>query len=284
MAHGQWLAGFDREFPQQRLAALAQYLAEAVGVTGGHAARAEHQVRRVLQLFELESRLAWLVGENAGLDDLATQRIQPMAQQCAVAVVDAAGLERCARIDQFIAGGQQRHPWSPHDLHMGAALRCRDRQFERTETLAGAQQHIADAVLLTLRADVAAGAQWLLEADTSVIQYLRVLLHLHAVGTRRNRGAGEDARAGSRCQGFGGVTGKYLLRHGQRCPVPTVDIQGIAVHGAVRPRRQIEGRHQVIGQHPLPCGTERHRFTVFNPLCLGHCQQPFDGILHRHQG
>ncbi|MNN55572.1 hypothetical protein D3C81_1704550 [compost metagenome] len=166
---------------------------------------------------------------------------------------------------------------------MGAALRCRDRQFEWAEALAGAQQHIADAVLLALRADVAAGALGLLEADPSVIQYLGVLLHLHAVGTRRNRGAGEDARAGSGRQGFGGVTGKYLLRHGQWLPAPTVDIQGIAVHGTVRPRRQIEARHQISGQHPLPGGTQRHRFTVFNPLRLGHCQQPVDGLLHRHQ-
>ncbi|MCY1436378.1 hypothetical protein D9M71_525010 [compost metagenome] len=165
----------------------------------------------MLQLFELESRLAWFVGKNAGIDDLATQRIQPMAQQCPVAVVEAAGLEGIARLDQLIAGGQQRHPRSAHHLHMGAALRRRDRQFERTEALAGAQQHIADAVLLALRADVAAGAQGLLEADASIIQYLRVLLHLHAVGTRRNRCAGEDARAGSRCQGFGGLTGKHLL-------------------------------------------------------------------------
>ncbi|MNN27564.1 hypothetical protein D3C81_1411030 [compost metagenome] len=158
-----------------------------------------------------------------------------------------------------------------------------DRQFERSKAFAGAQQDVADAIFLTLRADVLPRFQWLQEAHAAVLQHFDVLLHLDAGSAGRQRCAGKNPCAGAGQQRVRRLPGVNLLRDLQRLSVQIGEIERVTVHGAVRPRRQVECRHQITGQHPPTRIVERQQFAVGQTLLIGHAEQLVESVLDRHQ-
>ncbi|MNE90112.1 hypothetical protein D3C80_1875920 [compost metagenome] len=64
-----------------------------------------------------------------------------------------------------------------------------------------------------------------------------------------DRRPGEDARTGARCQRLTRLTGKYGLGNGQGKTNGIDQVEGVAIHGTVRPGWRIDNRYHVTGQH-----------------------------------
>ena len=81
------------------------------------------------------------VGHDAQVGDGAARRQQQAAQRVAVAVVDGPGLQRLARHDEFVAGGEQRHPRTPQHRQRGRPHRSGQAERLRRQPRTGLQHH-----------------------------------------------------------------------------------------------------------------------------------------------
>ncbi|KEA16191.1 hypothetical protein BH77_21405 [Pseudomonas aeruginosa C2773C] len=59
--------------------------------------------------------------------------------------------------------------------------------------------------------------------------------------------------------------------------------QGVAVHGAVRPRRQVQAGQQVDRQHAAASLLQGHLLTRIDRRLRGQFEEPFQRRLDRHQ-
>ncbi|MNH35695.1 hypothetical protein D3C79_964040 [compost metagenome] len=120
MAEGQGFTGFDRQLPQRQLALLPQGHAQEVGLPHRYATGREDQVD-IPQLTQAHARGVQVIRQNSGVDHLATQALQPAAEQHSVAVVDLPRPQRLPRFDQFIPCRQHRHANLADHIQLGTS-------------------------------------------------------------------------------------------------------------------------------------------------------------------
>ncbi|MNP19661.1 hypothetical protein D3C76_1122010 [compost metagenome] len=264
MAEGQGFSGLDGQFPQRQLALFSQGHAQEVGLPHRYATGRENQVD-IPQLAQARARGVQVIRQDPGVDHLATQALQPAAEQHTVAVVDLPRPQRLTRLDQFIPGGQHRYANLADHRKLGTPQRGGQTLLDRPQPRARRQDQFTNGGFLPLWTNVLPDDQGFGETDTSIRLDFGVLLHLDAIGTRRHRCAGEDSRAGARRQGNRGLAGKDFLTDHQRLCVPVSHAQGITIHRAIGPRRQIEGRQQIVGQHPALDLRQRQTLALDNP-------------------
>ena len=189
------------------------------------------------------------IGHVAQVFNGTAELFQQRAQHGAVGVVDSAGRQRLAGLDQFVAGGQQAYRQPPEHRQHGRAdgRRHADRLGRK---LRADRQHLgALAHVLAGAADVLAGPGHMVDHDR-IAGLLAPLLHYHGIGAGGHRRTGENARRGTRRQGVADAAGRNALGHRQ--PGAGGNDVGqahrIAVHGAVVQRRYVDGRHHGLGE------------------------------------
>lgn len=213
---------------------------------------------------------------------LAAKALQYTEQAVAVGVVDLPGLERLARLTQFVAAGQQRHAQPPVDLDPRHAKGRQQAEFLRAQTLAGLEQALAGGGFLATAAHVVAGSHRR-QPDAFALD-AAVFLGDHGIGTRRQRRAGEDAhRMPGRQLLLGGVTGGDApgQRQGSALGRQVGGAKGVAVHRAVVPGRHRKARLQRLGEHApkrIAQGDIFHRRRRRHP-----CQQLGNRLVDRLQ-
>ncbi len=271
MAEGQRLARFDRQLPQGQLAGFAQGGAEVVGLPHRDTAGGQDQVD-IAQLGQAAAGACQVIRQDARIDHVAAQPLQPADQQPAITVVDLPRPQRQAGFDQFVTGGQHRHPHLAHHVQPAVAQGRGQAQLDRPKPGAGAHHLFALAGFLALGTNVLPDLQRFKKAYPAILRHLGVFLHLDAVGAFGQRRPGEDTRTGARLQRLRRMTGENPLADRQGFALPVGQTQGVTVHGAVRPRWQVERGHQVAGQHTALSFGQRQVLGVADRCRFGQCQ------------
>ncbi|MNN12525.1 hypothetical protein D3C81_1255190 [compost metagenome] len=213
MPEGQWLAWLDRQLPQSQLARLTQCRAQVIGLAHRNTPGGQDQVD-ITQAGQALASPHQVIRQDAHVAHFTAQALQPADQQAAVAVVDLPRAQWQTWLDQLVAGGQHCHPYPTHHLQLSMAQGCGQPQFDRAQARSCDHHLFALACFLALRADILLRLDRFKETHPAILQHLGVFLHLDAVGTGRQRGAGEDPRARAGLQRLGRVPSKNALTDG----------------------------------------------------------------------
>ncbi|MNE57164.1 hypothetical protein D3C80_1521140 [compost metagenome] len=128
-----------------------------------------------------------------------------------------------------------------------------------------------------------AGLQRLAERHAAIGEHFGVFLHLHGVRAFGQRRTSEDSRASARLQRRRRLSGEDLLAHHQRLALPVAMAQRVAIHGAVRPRRQVERGDQRLGQHAAISLVQADAFALCDRGLFRQSQQARQRLLDRQQ-
>ena len=96
-----------------------------------------------------ERKLLRIVAENAEVGDLGAEARDEACEQIAIGIVKRGARQLRARLDDLVAGREQRDPYAPADFERGETERRRKRNVLHGETTAGGQCDRAGAHILT---------------------------------------------------------------------------------------------------------------------------------------
>ena len=138
-----------------------------------------------------------IVADDAHVDQIDTQALQHAPQRVAIAVVDAALVERLADGAQFVAGGKEGDAQAPPDRHLGAAERCEQAEIGRPQDAPGTQRRFAALQVFAGEAAVVASAHHAGGNRHTAVRFTRELLRHDGIGAGRHDRARHDADAGA---------------------------------------------------------------------------------------
>ena len=195
--------------------------------------------------------------------------------------MDLASGQRLPSLDQFVAGREDAHFQRAEHGQVDDALRGGHAEVHGREDPTGSEGGLACADVLTPAAHILAGFLAGREGDrfrrASAIIALAactlrccvigtatdVFLHHHGIGADGHGGTGHDAPCLSGGQSGREIAGQRAAAHRQRGVTLGVQIgmtQGVAVHGRIVVRGEIQAGDDIAGQHPAEgCRLNRHR-------------------------
>ena len=192
-----------------------------------------------------------VVADHPVVDHLGSRARSEQAHHQAVGLVDPSRLGRGAERQQLAAGDDQVQPRAPVDGDLADAGRRQRGDAGKREPGAHGSQLIAGVQVLAAAADVQSGGERALGRDVSVGLDRQLGLQ-HRVGSPRNRGAGRDARGGPGLErGLGHLAGRHAADQPQRHARGRVGgAHRVAVHRRPVERRQVDGAHRRLRDHP----------------------------------
>ena len=219
---------------------------------GRDGAAGDHHVETRRRVRQRDRQPAGIVRQGRPRDRLQSFRAQQPHQQLAVGVVDFAGLQRRARLHQFVAGGEYRHRGPRRHRQAGKAQRGRQRHLHRIQPGACGQHRIARLRVLARPAHVGASADTRRHGDRIAL-HLQLFAHHHGIRARGHRGASgdPDAFAGVHAQAKR-ATGVLLadqVQYGVGGCGQVGVAAGNAVHRAVVEWLQRDRRDDIPRQH-----------------------------------
>ena len=258
--------GPHRDLPERDLATAGQQVLGEVGVADADAAAGQHHVGTRDGLVQRGRQGFGVVAHQPEVDHLDVQALERAHQAVAVAVVDAAGVQRLAERAQLVAGGEQRHPQPAHHRDLGDAQRGDQAQVGRAQAPPGRYCRAAAAQVLAAQAAVVAGAQRAgRDADAAAFQPAQLLRH-HGVEARRHHRAGHDAHAvagrGRHRRHIAGMHGGGHPQHRLGAVGQRAAGEGIAVHRRVVMGWHVDRRDHVLGQHAAERLAQRQRLAA----------------------
>ena len=246
----QRLAGLDRNLPQVDRPFGLNCGPHVVRFADRDAAAADHQIRPLGSLSQGSARRLQLIRHDAQVDHFAPQGPQQGGKQKPVRVVDAAGRQRLARHDQFVAGEQHTDPKPPVDRKPGQTDRGRKADVRRAQARSAFQHAGSELDVHPRRPDPLARRRHREHHDPIGLQ-LRGFLRHDGVTAGWNRRSGENARSRTRGQRLAHPPRLDSLRHRQagRDRSQIRAAHGVAVHLGVVQRRHRDARDDRLGQH-----------------------------------
>jgi hypothetical protein len=136
-AEGQRAARAHADLPEGDVAQARHDLLGVVGRADRDAARGDDGVGVLAGLAQRRFQRLRVVAHHAHVDDVAAQALQHAVDGVAVAVVDAALIQRLADRAQFVAGREEGHAQAPLHRHLGHAERGQQAQVGRADDLPG---------------------------------------------------------------------------------------------------------------------------------------------------
>ncbi|CAM2158131.1 hypothetical protein PT2222_40130 [Paraburkholderia tropica] len=271
-AERQRAARAHGEAPERDVAERLQLGAREIGFADRDAARGEHDVGARGGLFERGGERVGLVAHHAEIDGLDIQAAQHRAERVAVAVVDAAGVERLAGRAQFVAGRKEGHAQASLHLDFDETQRGQQADVGGAELAARAQRHAATREVFAPAAAVRAGrAGARAEADRRGFAGLverHALLRHDGVAAGGHRRAGHDAHArAARHVAEVGMPRERLAGDRQReravlCGLrERRAVERVTVHRRVVVRGHVDRRDHIDGQHARERFAQRHAFA-----------------------
>ena len=239
--------------PEQHLAQFGHHALGVIGLADADAARGDDRIGTGRGLREGLAQRGRVIAHHAQIDGFHSQALQHAPDGVAVAVVDAAGVQRLADRAQFVAGGKEGHAQAAPQRHLGQPQRREKAQVGGAQQPACRQRGLAARQVLTGQAPVVAGAQQPRRHQHVIAVDLRELLRHHRVQPGRHDRAGGDAHAGLRRHRAGEVLpGQAAADHAQPCRRIGAQLgaaQREAIHRRVVVRRHVDGRDDVARQH-----------------------------------
>jgi hypothetical protein len=210
-------------------------------------------------------------------------RQQP-AQQFAVRIVKPGHGKRRARLDDLVAGREDRDAYAPPDRQLAQPQRRRHAQVLRLKPAARGQRDRTAPHVLAGKPPVRAALQSRRHDDSRSIAP-HVLLHEHGVGALGHRRAGEDTdrlarvdglrRSAARGQPVDNRERRLVLRANVRVA------HRIAIDRRVVERRQVDRRDHACGKHAGARILQRDRLD-FGDRRHALIDQPLD-VVDREQ-
>ena len=168
-----------------------------------HATGGEHEVGDCRPPRQRLAGRVQRIRDDTEVDHLAAEGAQQRRRRELVRVVDLARTERLARHHQLVARAEQRHARPPPHLDLGDSDRGGQPQVRRSEPGAGGNHRLAGLDVLAGTPDVGADLRNLSDHHLVAVAVADLLDH-DGVGTRRDQGAGEDARGRAWLERFAG--------------------------------------------------------------------------------
>jgi hypothetical protein len=225
-----------------------------------------------------------LVANHAHVDQVDTEPLQHAPERVAVAVVDAARLERFADRAQLVAGREKRDAEPSTHRHLGVPERRQQAEIGRAQASArGERCRAAPDVFAGATAVVARLHDARRNADAIAFDGHELLRH-DGVQAVRHDGAGHDADALALADGALEATtreaGASHLQDRVGIGSEGGSAQGIAVHGRVVLRRHVDAGDHVAGQDAAEARSQGEHLGRQHPrhelvdegLCLGDRQ------------
>ena len=286
--------GSHGDAPEQHFAQLGHDALGVVGLADTDAARGDDGVGAGGGLREGFAQRGRIVAHHAQVDGFHAQALQHAPDGVAVAVVDAAGVQRLADGAQFVAGGKEGHAQPPPHRHLGQAQRGQQPQVGRAQQPARGQRRLATGEVFSRQAPVVAAAQQPWRYQHVIAVDLGEFLRHHRVQPGRHDRAGGDAHAGLcghiAAEVLAGQAAADDAQPRRRIGEQLRATQRKAVHGRVVVRRHVAGRDDVTRQHSPQRIADRallHRLHDRHQACnellrLRHGQ--CIGVVSRHAG
>ncbi len=273
LAESQRTARPHGDAPEHHFAHIRQGAAQVVGLTHAHAARGDDHIGAFGRGAQRGFHCLRIVGHHAEVDDFAAQTFQHAPQGVAIAVVHAAGIERLADRAQLVSAGEEGHAQLAAHRDFGHAQRGHQAQIGRAQQLACGQGRLAARQVFASQAAVVAGPhQAGRENDLIAFDAAKLLRH-HGVAARGHHRAGHDAHGAARgrfaAEGMTGEPASGDRKHGValRCEIGAA--QGVAVHRRVVVGGHVDGRNDVLRQHPAECRAHRQALVGLYRLHAG---------------
>ena len=269
-ADPQRLAGTLAHAVQVALHAQArEHSRQKVGAALRHRAGGNHHVVAAQGVTHPGGEAVGIIRQMArrrGVAELGQRR----GHGVAVGAAHLVGGDRLTHVDQFVAGGDDRHPRARAYCHLAAAHRGQDRHVGGGDAAAGGQHRGAGPGIGALAVHVLARNDRLLrlQPGAGAVQP-QVLAADHRVAAGRKHGAGHHPHraAGGVAQPLARLAGARLALHLQRLTASLQSSRGdsYAIHGHPVVGGQVAVRRHRLAQHPpdrgrqgAPLGGQRH--------------------------
>ncbi len=224
-----------------------------IGLAGGDAAGGEHEVVILRRGGDRAGNLSGLVGQDAEIGHRGAEAREHRREQAAVRIIERGGRTHRARLDDLVAGREQRDAHAPPHVQRREAERSREREMLGLQPPASGQRDRTAAQILASKARVGAA----LEArrhDHGVAVAPAILLHEHGVGARRHRRAGEDAdRLARRETALRGAPRGHAIddRKPRLARLRKIGVaHRVTVDRRIVERRKVDARGDVARYHP----------------------------------
>ena len=248
------LARLDRDAVKDHLAARGDRVDDEIALADRAAAGKDDEVgvARTASSAAISASIVSCAGA-VRLGDAAVRR-DDRAERKAVDVVDLAGRERPARLDDFVAGREDRDARPRVHLDVGAADRGQRADAARRQHIACAHDPSPAAMSAPRRPMFCPGDRGAKDRRPRRCRLARLLDHDDGVGALRHRRAGRDF--GARAGGDRRRTASGRCRCARRCaargrrPRGAGGVGGddrVAVHRGARERRHVDRRRDVRG-------------------------------------
>ena len=190
--HRDRTAGFNGDAPEHQPADACDYVAHMVGFAGRDAARGQHQVvlggrrgKRAFKFFRI-------VAQNAEIGDFDVKARHQSRQQIAVGIVQRGARQSGARLDDFVAGREQRDAHPAVHSKLGETERGGERHVLHGKPPAGRHGNRPCPQVLAGKPPIGAALQAWRHDDAAAVD-AAILLHENGIGACRHRRAGKDA-------------------------------------------------------------------------------------------
>ena len=255
----------------------------------GNSPRREKEIHAIRIGGDHLRRTFHIIGHRADHRHLCAELFQPSRKEVEIAVVDLAGAQRLAGLQQLIARARHSDAHAPMDTHIRMPLTREYRDLRRADALSLREEQ---RILLDVLARIAVVLKWLrCKGNENCIPLLaHIFLPHHAITARRNRAARHDADTLPRTDRAGEEIARALLAdHRQAYGVLCRGIrrtrrrEGIAVERRAVERRIVKRSVHILRRHAPKCIQQRNALR----LCDGRrmreqyldCLLQFD-ILH----
>ena len=163
-----------------------------IGFAGRDAARGQNQIVIGGGGGDGACELLRIVAQNAEIGDRGAEAREQPGEQIAVGIVKRGARQRRSRLDDLVAGREQRRPARAGARKLGETERRRERHMLHRKPPAGGQRHRAVAHIFAGEPPIGAALKSGRHHDAVAVD-AAILLHEHRIGAVRHRRAGENA-------------------------------------------------------------------------------------------
>ena len=204
-------ARFHADAPEQPLRTEGGHNAvHDILLAHGNSPRREKEIHAIRIGGDHLRRTFHIIGHRADHRHLCAELFQPSRKEVEIAVVDLAGAQRLAGLQQLIACARHSDAHAPMDAHIRMSLTREYRDLRRADALSLREEQ---RILLDVLARIAVVLKWLRgkgNEDRSPL-LAHIFLPHHAITARRNRAARHDADTLPRTDRAGEEIARALL-------------------------------------------------------------------------